>query len=111
MTRRVDLQALDGGASEPARKVILVDEPNKFAPTSGKDAPLLHDLIEIAERGRSLGVVLLAAQQFASAVHSGVIGNSATRVYGRTAPTELSQAAYRDLNESVRGHRIPPHQG
>lgn len=103
----VDLQGLDDELAAAPKKVILfVDELNKFAPTSGRDSPLLHDLIEIAERGRSLGIVLLSAQQFASAVHSRVIGNSATRVFGRTAPTELNQAAYRDLNESVRGHLV-----
>jgi hypothetical protein len=104
----VDFEGLDEGEVErPPRRVILfVDELNKFAPTAGRDSPLLHDLIEIAERGRSLGVVLLSAQQFASAVHSRVIGNSATRVFGRTAPTELPQAAYRGLNENVRGHLV-----
>jgi hypothetical protein len=101
-----DLSGLDeASAGAPPKKVILfVDELNKFAPTSGRDAPLLLDLMEIAERGRSLGIILLSAQQFSSAVHSRVIGNSATRVFGRTAPTELAQAAYRDLPEGVRGH-------
>jgi uncharacterized protein len=104
----VDFAGLEEDAvGRPPRRIILfVDELNKFAPVSGRDSPLLHDLIEIAERGRSLGVVLLSAQQFASAVHSRVIGNSATRVFGRTAPTELPQAAYRGLNENVRGHLV-----
>src|ERR671922_186859 len=104
----VDFEGLEEGqVGRPPRRVILfVDELNKFAPTAGRDSPLLHDLIEIAERGRSLGVVLLSVQQFASAVHSRVIGNSATRVFGRTAPTELPQAAYRGLNENVRGHLV-----
>jgi hypothetical protein len=104
----VDFGGHDGDdAGRPPKRVILfVDELNKFAPTSGRDSPLLHDLIEIAERGRSLGVVLLSAQQFASAVHARVIGNSATRVFGRTAPTELPQAAYRGLNDNVRGHLV-----
>jgi DNA helicase HerA-like ATPase len=104
----VDFGELEDGdvGRAPKRVILFVDELNKFAPTAGRDSPLLHDLIEIAERGRSLGVVLLSAQQFASAVHSRVIGNSATRVFGRTAPTELSQAAYRGLNEAVRGHLV-----
>lgn len=101
-----DLTGLDDAPREktPKKVILFVDELNKFAPATGKDAPLLLDLIEIAERGRSLGIILLSAQQFSSAVHSRVIGNSATRVFGRTAPTELSQAAYRDLPEGVRGH-------
>lgn len=102
----LNLGALDDDGQDrlPKKVILFVDELNKFAPTSGRSSPLLLDLIEIAERGRSLGVVLLSAQQFASAVHNRVIGNSATRVFGRTAPTELAQAAYRDLNESVRSH-------
>jgi hypothetical protein len=101
-----DLSGLDESSpgTPPKRVILFVDELNKFAPTGGRDAPLLLDLIEIAERGRSLGIILLSAQQFSSAVHSRVIGNSATRVFGRTAPTELAQAAYRDLPEGVRGH-------
>jgi DNA helicase HerA-like ATPase len=107
----LDMGGLDEGSDEeaPPRKVILfVDELNKFAPAHGaaSDSPLLGDLIEIAERGRSLGVVLLSAQQFASAVHPRVIGNSATRVFGRTAPTELTQAAARGLSDDVRGHLL-----
>jgi len=103
----MDLSGLDEAdrLERAPRKVILfVDELNKFAPPSGRSSPLLLDLIEIAERGRSLGVVLLSAQQFSSAVHGRVVGNSATRVFGRTAATELSQASYRNLDESVRGH-------
>ncbi len=93
-------------APAPKRVILFVDELNKFGPSSGRSSPLLDDLIEIAERGRSLGIILLSAQQFASAVHNRVIGNTATRVFGRTAPTELSQAAYRDLNESIRHHLV-----
>jgi uncharacterized protein len=106
----LDMAGLEeDGEEPPPRKVILfVDELNKFAPSHGaaSDSPLLGDLIEIAERGRSLGVVLLSAQQFASAVHPRVVGNSATRVFGRTAPTELNQAAVRGLSDDVRGHLL-----
>lgn len=107
----IDMAGLDddGGAGSPPRKVIVfVDELNKFAPAHGSasSSPLLGDLIEIAERGRSLGVILLSAQQFASAVHPRVVGNSATRVFGRTAPTELTQAALRGLSDDVRGHLL-----
>jgi DNA helicase HerA-like ATPase len=105
----MDMSGLDEeDEGAPPRKVILfVDELNKFAPPHGSsDSPLLGDLIEIAERGRSLGVILLSAQQFASAVHPRVVGNSATRVFGRTAPTELTQAALRGLPDDVRGHLL-----
>lgn len=105
----MDMTGLDDEPDEgnpPEKVVLFVDELNKFAPAHGAaaDSPLLGDLIEIAERGRSLGVVLLSAQQFASAVHPRVVGNNATRVFGRTASTELNQAALRGLPDDVRGH-------
>src|SRR5207245_470739 len=74
----------------PKRVIIFVDELNKYAPAEKSQmSPILDDILEISERGRSLGVILISAQQFASAVHQRVIGNAATRVFGRTAPTEL----------------------
>ncbi len=89
----------------PKRAIIFVDELNKYAPSErGKKSPILEDLLEISERGRSLGVILMSAQQFASAVHDRIIGNAATKVFGRTAPTELSQSNYRFLNDDVKMH-------
>ncbi|MGB4258823.1 MAG: hypothetical protein WBL15_14075 [Phycisphaerae bacterium] len=33
-----------------------------------------------------------------------MFGNAATKVFGRTAPTELSQSNYRFLNDDVKMH-------
>jgi len=102
----LDLGDFDDQDYEPPKKVIIfVDELNKYAPSErGKKSPILEDLLEISERGRSLGVILLSAQQFSSAVHDRIIGNAATKVFGRTAPTELSQSNYRFLNDDVKMH-------
>jgi len=102
----MDLGDFDEDDYQPPKRVIIfVDELNKYAPSErGKKSPILEDLLEISERGRSLGVVLMSAQQFASAVHDRIIGNAATKVFGRTAPTELSQSNYRFLNDDVKMH-------
>jgi len=42
--------------------VIVLDELNKYAPREGT-GPLKDMLIDIAQRGRSLGVLLVGAQQ------------------------------------------------
>jgi len=78
------------------RVIIFADELNKYAPaaTSGaRDRTLTRWLLEITERGRSLGVVLFGAEQFRSGVHPRVLGNCSTDVYGRTNPVELSKGA------------------
>ncbi|RMD84307.1 MAG: ATP-binding protein [Candidatus Dadabacteria bacterium] len=104
--RGMDLSGFDEEDYQPPKKVIIfVDELNKYAPAErGKHSPILDDILEISERGRSLGVILLSAQQFASAVHGRILGNAATKVFGRTAPTELTQPAYRFLNDDVKMH-------
>lgn len=102
----LDMGAFDEEDYSPPKKVIIfVDELNKYAPSArGQKSPILDDLLEISERGRSLGVVLMSAQQFASAVHDRIVGNAATKVFGRTAPTELTQSNYRFLNDDVKMH-------
>lgn len=83
--------------------VIFADELNKYAPVSsgGRDRTLTRWLLEITERGRSLGVVLFGAEQFRSGIHSRVLGNCSTDIFGRTNPVELSKAAdYRLFSSS-----------
>lgn len=72
--------------------VIFADELNKYAPRSvGSPVALTQNVLEVTERGRSLGVVLFGAQQFRSGVHDGVLGNCSTNVYGRTSPVEIAK--------------------
>lgn len=84
------------GKCPPSRIVVFIDELNKFASTdTPKDSPILKQILDIAERGRSLGVILFAAEQFKSAIHSRVSGNCSTFAYGRTNAIELSKSDYK----------------
>lgn len=86
----------------PKKVIIFVDELNKYAPTGLKDSALIEQILDISERGRSLGVILFSAQQFMSAVHSRVTGNAATKVLGRTSSSEVMQPDYRFLDQDLK---------
>ena len=80
----------------PKRIVIFVDELNKYAGSSSpKNSPILNTILEITERGRSMGVVLFSAEQFKSDIHDRAKGNCSTHVYGRTNAIEISKPDYR----------------
>jgi len=79
----------------PDRIVIFVDELNKYAAADApKSSPILRLLLDIAERGRSLGIVLFSAEQFKSAIHKRVTGNCSTHAYGRTNSIEVTDKSY-----------------
>ena len=86
----------------PKKVLIFVDELNKYAPSGVKDSPLIEQILDISERGRSLGVILFSAQQFMSAVHSRVTGNSATKILGRSTSSEVMQPDYRFLDQDLK---------
>lgn len=76
----------------PDRVVIFIDELNKYASNDvPKSSPILHSLLDITERGRSLGIVLFGAEQFVSDIHKRVKGNCATQAFGRTNSIEISK--------------------
>lgn len=80
----------------PDKIVIFVDELNKYASNDvPKSSPILRQLLDIAERGRSLGIILFGVEQFRSAIHDRVKGNCATQAYGRTNAIEVSKPDYR----------------
>ncbi len=80
----------------PRKVIIFVDELNKYAPSSSnKGSPLLANLLDITERGRSEGVVLFSAEQFRSAIHDRIKGNCGTNIYGRTNAIEVSRPDYK----------------
>ena len=82
--------------------VVFVDELNKYAPSDGADTYVRKMLLDLAERGRYLGLVLFAAQQFRSQVHRRVVGNSGTSIYGRMDPDELATPGYATLAPATR---------
>lgn len=88
----------------PEKVIIFVDELNKYAPARERESPIIEQVLDIAERGRSLGVVLFGAEQFMSAIHERVAGNCATMVIGRSGSAELSAPHYRFLNQEVKAN-------
>lgn len=88
----------EDGVNPPSRIVIFIDELNKYASKeTPKNSPILRQVLDVAERGRSLGVVLFAAEQFRSAIHDRVIGNCATHAYGRTNSIEVTKGDYKSI--------------
>jgi hypothetical protein len=73
--------------------MVVLDELNKYAPREGT-SPIKEVLLDIAERGRSLGVILIGAQQTASEVERRIIANSSIRVVGRLDSAEASREEY-----------------
>jgi DNA helicase HerA-like ATPase len=80
-------------------RFVLLDELNKYAPHSGF-SPLKELLVDIAERGRSLGVLLIGAQQAASAVAPALPRNASLKVAGRLDASESD--TYRFLSAGLR---------
>jgi uncharacterized protein len=92
------------GTAKPLLFVVL-DELNKYAPREGA-SPIKDVLLDIAERGRSLGVVLIGAQQTASEVERRIVANSAIRVVGRLDPAEASRPEYGFLPPAQRARAL-----
>ena len=82
--------------------VVFVDELNKFAPSGNYRTPLKSHLIDVTARGRSIGLVLFGAEQFASSVDKEIIENSSTFLIGRTESNELRAANYSGLSDEVK---------
>ncbi|HSG77985.1 MAG TPA: ATP-binding protein [Acidimicrobiia bacterium] len=81
--------------------VVVLDELNKYAPREGQ-SPIKDMLIDIAQRGRSLGVILVGAQQTASRVAPEVLENAALRVVGRLDAAEAERSEYGWMLPSTR---------
>ncbi|MGP6188494.1 MAG: ATP-binding protein [Vulcanimicrobiaceae bacterium] len=73
--------AKQGTGREPLRFIVL-DELNKYAPREGT-SPIKDVLVDIAARGRSLGVLLIGAQQSLADVERAITTNAALKVVGR----------------------------
>jgi DNA helicase HerA-like ATPase len=88
------------GSAEPLC-FIVVDELNRYAPREGW-SPIRERLLEIAERGRSSGTILIGAQQTASEVERRIVANPAFRIVGRLDAAEAERAEYGFLTPSLR---------
>lgn len=87
-----------GMGREPLRFIVL-DELNKYAPRDGS-SPIKEVLVDIAARGRSLGVLLIGAQQSARDVDPAIVMNASLKVVGRLDAGEAAE--YRFLSTEVR---------
>jgi uncharacterized protein len=72
---------------------LVLDELNRYAPRDGW-SPIKEVLLDVAERGRSLGMILIGAEQTASEIERRVIANSAFRVVGRLDTAEAQRSEY-----------------
>jgi uncharacterized protein len=89
------------GTARPLVFVVL-DELNKYAPREGT-GPIKEVLLDISERGRSLGIILVGAQQTASEVESRIVANASLRVVGRLDAAEAERPEYGFLTAAGRG--------
>lgn len=87
-----------GKGREPLRFIVL-DELNKYAPRQGT-SPIKEVLVDIAARGRSLGVLLIGAQQSAADVDPNITRNAALKIVGRLDAGEA--ADYKFLTPELR---------
>jgi DNA helicase HerA-like ATPase len=91
---------------KPYPKIFVVlDELNKYAPKDGW-SPIKDVVLDIAERGRSLGVILIGAQQTASEVEKRVVANSALKVLGRMDSSEVLSKEYEFLTGNFKHRAI-----
>ncbi len=99
-------QDSQGAGREPLTFIVL-DELNKYAPRMGT-SPLKEIMVDIAARGRSLGVILVGAQQSAGDVEEAVVRNASLRVVGRLDAGETADYAFLTPEQRVRASRVLP---
>ncbi len=94
------MEEKETGGRDPLVFLVL-DELNKYAPREGR-SPIKEVVLDIAERGRSLGVVLIGAEQTASEIERRVTANASFRVVGRLDAAESQRDEYGFLTASAR---------
>jgi hypothetical protein len=87
------------GAGRLPLRFVMLDELNKYAPREGH-GPLRELFVDIAERGRSLGVLLIGCQQAAGRVAEPVVRQPALKICGRLDATEAAE--YKFLSSELR---------
>ncbi|WP_461832238.1 ATP-binding protein [Aquifex sp.] len=102
--KRIFKEKEESGNPYPKIFVVL-DELNKYAPKDGW-SPIKDILLDIAERGRSLGVILIGAQQTASEIEKRIVANAAVKVTGRLDSSEVLSKEYEFLTGNFRQRAI-----
>jgi uncharacterized protein len=104
-TLRRELSTKEASGSADPLTFIVLDELNKYAPRDGSH-PIKEILLDLAERGRSLGVILIGAQQTASEVERRIVSNCALRVAGRLDSAEAGRPEYGFLSTAHRQRAV-----
>jgi hypothetical protein len=99
-------QGKQGRGREPLHFVVL-DELNKYAPRDGS-SPIKDILVDISARGRSLGVILVGAQQSAGDVDGNVIRNASIKVVGRLDAGDVGDYGFLSPELRQRAARFLP---
>jgi len=86
----------------PKHVVIFVDELNKFVPAGREHSALKGEIVEMAARGRSVGLALIGAQQLASKVDEEVLANTSTFAVGRSHAVEIRTPPYAWLSRGLK---------
>lgn len=89
------LRSAENGELGVDHLMLVADELNAFAPTSGGEmAPVKKILQRVATQGRYAGISLIGAGQALSKVDDLIISNAASSALGRTADAELASGVY-----------------
>jgi len=98
--------------SPPSCIVVFIDELNKYASKDApKNSPILKELLNVTERGRSNRLILFGAEQFRSAINPRITGNCATHAYGKTNTIETSSKDYGSLPNTFKNMLVRLVQG
>ncbi|MGZ7042590.1 MAG: ATP-binding protein, partial [Thermoanaerobaculia bacterium] len=99
-------QEKQGAGREPLRFIVL-DELNKYAPRDGH-SPIKEILVDIAARGRSLGVILIGCQQNATRVDSAIVDNASIKIVGRLDASHADEYKFLSAELRQRATRFLP---
>jgi hypothetical protein len=91
-------ESKQGTGRDPLRFIVL-DELNKYAPKDGS-SPVKDIFVDVAARGRSLGVLLIGAQQNAGNVDKAITTAASLKVVGRLDASTTED--YRFLSKELR---------
>lgn len=102
LVRREIQDQLDRRVADVDNVLIVADELNKFAPRSAANEAIRevkNDIVDMAERGRSIGTALLGIEQYPSKIDQAVTENVATMAFSRLRMTEMGNRLYQTLSD------------
>ena len=101
--RQIKEHCADQNNKNKKKVAVFIDELNKYASfDTPPNAPILKNLIDIAETGRSIGLCLVTAEQSLSIIHKRIKANFSNQIFGRTGVVELTQPDYLMIPESYK---------